>query len=384
LEFLSGDVTAVRIKGKWGKLTLFNIYNDCKHDDTLDLLTEYHRKNLLELLGNTETQYKHHLVWVGDFNHHHPFWDSPDNNSLFTRDALEKAEFLIQTVAELGLDLALPAGTPTHEHNVTKRWSRLDQVFVTEHTLDALTQCEALPTEQGLNTDHFPVISNFDLDIELTPQKVISNFRDVDWNEFWEALEGRIRTWGVPKFIKSQEMLDCECERLTHALQETIAEKVPNVILGPQAKRWWTKELGTLRKDMLKSRQKACKDRKGRDSLLWKKFKEARRKFGQELESTKKNHWRDWLERATDPDLWTANRYITAPPSDCGKTRIPELTYTSNEGQCRARSNEEKGRVLAKTFFPEKLSTINVDGPTETPTPICTADPISREHVTLR
>jgi ribonuclease HI len=176
-------------------------------------------------------------------------------------------------------------------------------------------------------------------------------------------------------------MLDRECERLTHALQETIAEKVPNVILGPQAKRWWTKELGTLRKDMLKSRRKACKDRKGRDSLLWKKFKEARRKFGWELESTKKNHWRDWLERATDPDLWTANRYITAPPSDCGKTRIPELTYTSNEGQCRARSNEEKGRVLAKTFFPEKPSTINVDGPTETPTPICTADPISREQV---
>jgi hypothetical protein len=254
LEFPSGDVTAVRIKGKWGKLTLFNIYNDCKHDDTLDLLTEYHRKNLLELLGNTETQYKHHLVWVRDFNRHHPFWDSPDNNSLFTRDALEKAEFLIQTVAEIGLDLALPAGTPTHKHNVTKHWSRLDQVFVTEHTLDALTQCEALPTEQGLNTDHFPVISNFDLDIELTPQKVISNFRDVDWNEFREALEGQIRTWGVPKFIKSQEMLDRECERLTHALQETIAEKVPNVILGPQAKHWWTKELGTLRKDMLKSR----------------------------------------------------------------------------------------------------------------------------------
>jgi hypothetical protein len=234
-------------------LTLLNIYNNCKHDNTLELLTEYHRNNLKELLGNTEMQYKHHLIWVGDFNHHHPYWDSPDNNSLFTQDTLERAELLIQTVAEVGLDLAFPTGIPTHKHNMTKQWSRLDQVFATEHTLKAITQCKALPMEQGLNTDHFQVISNFNLDIELTPKKVLSNFRDIDWEEFHEALEKKIRTWGVPNFIKSQEILDRKCERLMHALQETIAETVPKVVLGPQAKWWWTKELGTLRQEMLKS-----------------------------------------------------------------------------------------------------------------------------------
>jgi hypothetical protein len=35
IEFPSGDVTAQRIKGDWGKLTLFNIYNVCKRNDTL-------------------------------------------------------------------------------------------------------------------------------------------------------------------------------------------------------------------------------------------------------------------------------------------------------------------------------------------------------------
>ena len=43
-----------------------------------------------------------------------------DNASLFTKEALERAELLIQAVAEIGLDLALPAGVPTHEHNITK------------------------------------------------------------------------------------------------------------------------------------------------------------------------------------------------------------------------------------------------------------------------
>jgi hypothetical protein len=72
IDFPSGDVTAIHLKGRWGKLTLFNIYNDCKHNNTLELLTNYHRKNIKEILGNIETQLKHHLVWVGDFNRHHP------------------------------------------------------------------------------------------------------------------------------------------------------------------------------------------------------------------------------------------------------------------------------------------------------------------------
>ena len=29
IDFPSSDVTALRIKGSWGKLTIFNIYNDC-------------------------------------------------------------------------------------------------------------------------------------------------------------------------------------------------------------------------------------------------------------------------------------------------------------------------------------------------------------------
>ena len=382
IELPTGDVMAIRIKGAWGKLTIFNIYNDCTHDETVELLTNYHRKNIKELLGNTETQYKHHLIWVGDFNRHHPCWDTMSNNSLFMKEALEKAEILIQLVAEVGLDLALPAGTPTHEHNVKKRWSRLDQVFITEHTMETLTQCEALPTEQGLNTDHFPIITNLDIEVELTPKKEISNYRDVDWKEFRETLERKISTWGVPKFIRSQEMLNKECDRLTVALQETIDKVVPSVILGLQAKRWWTKELTNLRKNMLKSRRKACKARGKPGSPIWEQFKEARRDFGRELERTKKNHWRDWLEKATDPDLWTAHKYITAPPGDCGKMRIPDLTFMDEKGQQRASSNIEKGKILAKTFFPDKPP-MNLEGiPMGTPNPICKTDLISRDQVT--
>lgn len=149
---------------------------------------------LIDLLGTMEMQHRHHLIWVGDFNHHHSCWDLMDNNSLFTKKAMEKAEILIQVVAEIGLDLVLLAGTPTHEHNITKCWLRLDQVFITEHMLEMMTQCEALPVEQGLNTDHFPIITNLNINVELTSKEEISNFRDVNWKEFREILEGKVST----------------------------------------------------------------------------------------------------------------------------------------------------------------------------------------------
>ena len=125
---------------------------------------------------------KHHILWVGDFNRHHPYWDTPENNGLFTRRALEQAETLIQALAELGLEMALTAGTPTHEHYVTKRWSRLDQVFTSEHTLEVIEQCEALPEEQGLNTDHFPIVTNLNLALAIAPRKEVRNYHEVEYS----------------------------------------------------------------------------------------------------------------------------------------------------------------------------------------------------------
>ena len=165
------------------------------------------------------------------------------------------------------------------------------------------------------------------------------------------------------------------------ALQETIDEKVPNVVLGPQAKCWWTKELTHLRKDMLKIWRRVCKDCNKPNTVAWERFREARQNFGHKLEKTKKNHWQDWLEKATDPDLWTAHKYITAPPGDCRKMRIPDLTFTDNEGQHHASSNKEKGRILAKTFFPNRPQENVVARLVEPPNPICKADPILRDQI---
>jgi hypothetical protein len=30
-----------------------------------------------------------------------------------------------------------------------------------------------------------------------------------------------------------------------------------------------------------------------------------------EVEISKQNHWREWLEKAEDPDIWMANKYTS-------------------------------------------------------------------------
>ena len=200
VNFPSGDITALKVHGDWGTLTIFNIYNDCKHNEMIKVLMNYHRERTSDILGNNETQGTHHLIWLGDFNRHRPCWDAPENNALFMWEALDQAEILIQGIEELGLEMALAAGTPMHEHCVTKRWSRLDQVFSTEHTIEAINRCEVLPEEQGLNTDHFPIIIEMDLAIATTQKSVARNFRDVELERIPGQTSRKAHVMGNPKF----------------------------------------------------------------------------------------------------------------------------------------------------------------------------------------
>jgi len=61
-----------------------------------------------------------HVVWVGDFNRHHPIWDQEEDHHLFTPIALQAAECLLGTVADWSMSMVLPPRTPTHKHYVSK------------------------------------------------------------------------------------------------------------------------------------------------------------------------------------------------------------------------------------------------------------------------
>lgn len=96
MDFPSSDVTVTQFSGNWGKLTVFNIYNDGNNNDTINLLMDFHHR-FHDKIEHTDKGLAH-VLWISDFNRHHPYWDNPNDTRLFTSEATEAATNLIEAV----------------------------------------------------------------------------------------------------------------------------------------------------------------------------------------------------------------------------------------------------------------------------------------------
>ncbi len=380
IDFPSGDVTLVILKGDWGKLVIFNIYNDGRSNETIRKLIHFH-STCPDVMEHTAAG-EPHILWLGDFNRHHPHWDDPNDTRLFTKEALKAAEYLIEAVATLGLDLALPSGLPTHLHNVTKKWTRLDQVFISDHSLDLIEGCETVPSFRCIKTDHLPIITKLSLTSTNSQPAVFRNFREVDWESFRGTLVSHLTELGQPKQLRNQEHLNTACETLTAAIQMTINTEVPKTNLCSKSKRWWTRELTQLRRHSNKLGRLAYKLRDDSQHPVHREHVEAAKLYDRTLERTKRQHWRDWLERAVDPDIWTVHKVISTPHADGGKARIPALKHKQGEAEKIASTNSEKSQALANCFFPTKPLNAGEPADYNYPAPCCRADRLTKDQIT--
>jgi len=64
ISFPSPDVTGIQLWGDFGTLHIINIYNDCKHNRSLEVVKEYMRGRAQEQVEGETVQY----IWLGDFN----------------------------------------------------------------------------------------------------------------------------------------------------------------------------------------------------------------------------------------------------------------------------------------------------------------------------
>jgi hypothetical protein len=122
----------------------------------------------------------------------------------------------------------------------------------------------------------------------------------------------------------------------------------------PKSKRWWIKELSQLQTHANKLGRASYKLRDSPEHQVHGKHKEAKGKYQRMLKNTKQQHWRDWLEKAEDPDIWAVNQIVVAPPTDGGKAKIPKLKHRIGEEDAIASTNKEKSAALARNFFPAK------------------------------
>jgi len=112
-------------------------------------------------------------------------------------------------------------------------------------------------------------------------------------------------------------------------------------------------------------------------------LKTLKNRYANEIESTKKQHWVEWLEDIEGNDLWTANRYISSEPKDGGTTRIPMLTVKRPDGSTvEAHStNHEKSQFIAESFFPPPPANDSVPPDIIYPEPVAQHTPITSTKI---
>jgi len=192
-------------------------------------------------------------IWLGDFNRHHPMWDSAKNSRLFTRAALTEAQELISILADYDMTMALPEGIPTIR-NSRGGFTRPDNVFISNDIAGWVTKCMTVPEDRPPQADHFPIFTEIDLPVRQNEETPAWNYRLTDWTEFRSELSKQLDAMPPSTNINTKEELNNVLDRLEKAILRTVEKVVPRRRPSPYAKRWWTKELTQLRQDM---RQKA-------------------------------------------------------------------------------------------------------------------------------
>ena len=342
------DLTAIQLKGPYGKLSLFNVYNDCTHSRNETALQRYIQDNSNNLLA-TEN---HHMIWAGDFNRHHPLWDRDEDTHLFTQQATRQAEGLINILATYDLNMSLPKGIPTLQHMVTKRYSRPDNVFCTPGISEYITKCVVDPSMRPTSTDHFPIITNILLPQVRSYTPPSHNFREADWDKFRQKLSLKFQAAPGPPTINDLGQLTLAAELLTQALQDTISDEIPKTKPRPESKRWWNGDLKKKRKELNRLRAKSYRFRAIADHPSHTELKTKSSKYGETIIQAKRQHWSNYLEEMTSADIWTANKFIKEPAGDGGSPRIPTLQVRNEEGVItHINNNEDKAKTFVKGFF---------------------------------
>jgi ribonuclease HI len=345
------DITAIEYSTNAAKLRIFNIYNDCDNNNALMYLNQYLDNNRprRSLLQPTRD------IWVGDFNRHHPIWDEPRNEHLFNRSNLDKAQTLINLISKHSMAMALPPFIPTLKSHSTGNLTRVDNVFCSEDLIDTIIECRTNITNRPIKSDHFPIITK--LNIAPTRFKPVPklNFKDVDWDELSTNIKQNLATLPKPTPINNIQDFTNRLQNFNKAIWDAINNHVEETKPSPYSKRWWNPDLTKQKRRTAALGRKSHKFHEYSAHPVHEQYRTQRNKYANDIKEAKTKHWKDWLEGLNNTSVWQATKFISGPPTDSAKTRIPTLKIKNPVTKSiikEASTNKEKGDLFYETFFP--------------------------------
>src|SRR5215471_11775100 len=195
-------------------------------------------------------------------------------------------------------------------------------------------------------------------------------------------MEANLSKIPAPKTLQTQEEFDKAIVDLINTFEETIKSVVKRSKPCPYTKRWWTKDLTKMKKELNKLSEHTYRFRALPNHQIHTHRKKHADEYAKAIKRTKDAHWKKWLEDADGDDIWKASKYATGEPSDGGKTRIPTLKRQKQDGSYETmQTNSEKTKALCESFFPALPDESSVDPNQEYPPPITTFKKITRDQI---
>lgn len=147
---------------------------------------------------------------------------------------------------------------------------------------------------------------------------------------------------------------------------ETIKSHVPILQASPYTKRWWSKELAQMRTwvrtlalgRLMRTRVRtlAKKAYKLRERILdhpvHEQYRLVRNKYGDKIDTAKKDHWEEWVVNTEAMTMWIVNKFTTTDPTDGGHMGILTLKVKRPDRLATEISdNIGKSKALYDVFF---------------------------------
>ena len=301
---------------------------------------------------------------VGDFNLHHPWWNSAANPAR-----VSKAEVLVRWLERNKASLLVDpeetskGGTFIRSNLVTT--SIIDLAFYTSFRTLVWSNWRYIEsTGSDQETIAFEAIDYARSNSQKPASLPSYNYKKADWKEFAKILVAR-----ESSLLQAIELAisSCEYEEVAYILSNTIKEAadqaIPRKRVSEHSKPWWDEELTHLRK-AFNTAYRAYK--KHKSSTFEEAYKATRNTYFQAVRKKKEECWVNYLESLDlgSGEVFSARRYTR----ERGQTKVPTIVYESNGIQQQASTFDEKCSAFLTTLFPK---------PTSNPTSSPTSDPTS-------
>ena len=252
------------------------------------------------------------------------------------------------------MKMALPPAISTLRAQNTGNRTRVDNVFCTESLMDALIKCDTDEASRPVKTDHFPIVTQFDIHAPQAIWKPRHNFRLVEWPELIQTLTDDLANIPIPTEIHNTNTFTHRLNMLNDIIQNTIKTHVKLTKPSPYSKRWWSTDLAKEKRKTLQLGGRAKYYRLVPNHPIHEEYRMQRNQYAEHIREAKVEHWVEWLEGLDQMSIWQASRIVTSPSTDAGKARTPTLQLkdpVTKRVTREAANNKSKGQLFHETFF---------------------------------